>query len=159
MRLVELFDKPISDIEWEETVFGEEARFSIGENIYNVSFVPIPPDTFEDDRQIIPRGLMAMLDNDIFPIGIEFELLYGRHRVPSQEITGTGNEIKVFSTVTSIIQQWLWRTTDTQLVYLSAKEPSRTKLYRRMVNSFAKGKKVWELVNSDDGYTYWVVKL
>ena len=95
MRIVELFDKPISDIEWEETVFGEEARFKIGDDFFEVHFTPIPPETFEDDRRTIPKPLMAMLDNNIFPIGIEFEL-YNDDHSGTHDITGTGNEIKVF---------------------------------------------------------------
>lgn len=157
MRLVELFDKPITDVEWMETVFGEEARFDIGNNAYNVSFTPIPPESFEEERLSIPRGVMAMLDNDIHPIAIEFEL-YNDDHAGTHDITGTGNEVKVFSTVASIIQQWVWRSTDTQLVYIAAKEPSRIRLYKRLVNTFAKGKKIWELRDTDN-FTYWIVKL
>ena len=170
MRLFELFDNPVSDIEWEETVLGEDARFRVGEYVYNVSFSPVPPDAFEEDRSI-PRSLMAMIDNDVAPIDIEFQQYKAAPKNSfitgtdgTHEITGTGNEIKVFSTVVDIIQNWISRNPNEQLVYISAKEPSRVKLYRRMVNSFAKGKKVWELVSTDDekpaeNYTYWVVKL
>ena len=158
MRLVELFDKPVTDIEWEETVFGEEARFNIGDSTYNIHFTPIPPEAFEDERSTIPKPLMAMIDNNIYPIGIEFELYNDDHN-GTHDITGTGNEIKVFSTVASVVKQWIWDSRkDVQLVYIAAKEPSRIKLYRRLVNTFSKGKKVWEL-KDDVNYTYWVVKL
>lgn len=173
MRLFELFDNPVPKIDWEETVVGEDARFYIGDYLYNVSFTPIPIDAFALDWSVLPKELKALFDNQVYPIDIEFEQFKAVKRGGlgafalgtdgTYEITGTGNEVKVFSTVVNVVQEWLKNNPEAQLIHISAKEPSRIRLYRRMVNSLAKGKKVWEIESQDDDTedrnTYWIIKL
>ena len=165
MRLLELFDQPIDNLEWEETMWGEEVRFDIGPYRYEVNFMPLDdPMEFRMDKPVMPEELQRMIfDDQIVPVDISFDMTGTKHP-HSDGITGTGNEVKVFSTVINIIQQWLAKpyNNDVQLIHISSKEPSRTKLYKRMISSLAKGKKVWELVTQDPGdekYTYWIIKV
>jgi hypothetical protein len=167
MRLLELFDQPIDNLEWEETMWGDSARFSIGPYTYSVDFVLLDdPHEFRMDRPIMPEELSKMIfDDQIIPTDISFDITgASAGQKHSYGITGTGNEVKVFSTVINIIKQWLAMPSnnDVQLIHISAKEPSRTKLYKRMIGSLAKGKKVWELITQDpedEKYTYWIIKL
>lgn len=59
-------------------------------------------------------------------------------------VEGTGNELKVFATVIAIIKQFIINNPQITYIEFSAKsaEPSRVRLYDRMVKSLANG---WDI--------------
>lgn len=82
------------------------------------------------------------------PWEVKFELI--QNKKPTQEITGTGDAMQVFSTVLSGIQQWL-KSENPDSFVLSAAEPNRQQLYRRMMGMLPKNYKYEDL-----GSTFFV---
>jgi len=64
------------------------------------------------------------------PWEIKFELM--QNGKGTQEITGTGDSLPVFSTVLDGIQQWLSEVKPKNFM-LTAREPNRISLYRRLI--------------------------
>jgi hypothetical protein len=56
----------------------------------------------------------------------------------SQKIEGTGSAFLVFSGVADALRDWQARTPSAMALYFTAKEPSRTRLYRKMAVTMAK---------------------
>lgn len=65
-----------------------------------------------------------------------------------ETVTGKGDSFKVFSTVLEAIHQFMKRHPETTTFFFSGKEPSRMKLYRALVNRFAKDFRVEERNNT-----------
>lgn len=63
-------------------------------------------------------------------------------------ITGTGDELKVFSVVIKLIKRVISDNNVTQ-IYFSVDEPSRKKLYKRMITRFTNEVK-WDLIEEGD---------
>ena len=95
------------------------------------------------------KYIIQMMKEPQMPWEVKFELVAGKSR--TQEITGTGDAALVFSTVLSGIQQWLNKVKPDAFA-ISAREPSRQSLYRRMLNMLPK--KQWEI--EDLGTTFFV---
>lgn len=71
--------------------------------------------------------------NDLWDI----EFIAHSDRGSSAKITGTGNEITVFSTVVSIMKEFMDLYHPVQL-HFTADEPSRKKLYHRLIDKLLK---------------------
>jgi len=107
-NIVELFDKP-SPIKWSRHGNNWSGLFKISEINYELSTQTID--------------------------GTEYEVEFKNLSVPSaesQDITGTGNASLVFATILHGIKQWL-NTVKPASFMLGAREPSRQKLYKRLL--------------------------
>ena len=109
------------------------------------SFVVPPNEAFVKGKRYIIR----MIKGSDMPWEVTFDLVVGNKR--SQDITGTGNAAQVFSTVLSGIKQWLAKVNPDSFA-LSAREPSRQSLYRRMLQMLPR--KTWDV--EDLGATFFV---
>jgi hypothetical protein len=58
---------------------------------------------------------------------------WGTDRWSSWDVTNTGNAFEVFSKVIHLLVQWLSFNKAPDYISFEAKEPSRVKLYRRMI--------------------------
>lgn len=95
------------------------------------------------------KYIIRMMKEPQMPWEIKFELVAGKSR--TQEITGTGDAAQVFSTVLNGIQQWLNKVKPDAFA-LSAREPNRQSLYRRMLSMLPT--RQWEI--EDLGSTFFV---
>ena len=116
MLLKELFDKP-EEIKW--TYFNKYQAHGIF-NINKMQYAIHINDISDYQEKDYDPG-------DV--VDIEF-LVKGTRK--GQGITDTGNEIKVFSTVISGITEWV-KQYKPKVISFIAKEPSRRKLYERMI--------------------------
>ena len=117
MLLFELLDKPL---EWQETFNSPEG--------YVAEF------NLPDGRTF---GTVFEFVRDEPPI---YEISFSDKQASKQEvhdISNKGSELLIFATVMDIIQTFVADNPDS-LVYFTAKEPSRQKLYNRMVSRFVK---------------------
>lgn len=83
------------------------------------------------------------------PWEITFDLIKDKSK--TQEITGTGDSFQVFSTVLNAIKQWM-NATKPNAFLMTAREPSRQSLYRRMLQMLPR--KIWKV--EDLGSTFYV---
>jgi hypothetical protein len=155
MQLHELFDKRIpwhwnsspTSKRAEKYHYTAIAEFEIGDLLYLVEFRRTGKAT---DKKI--KGL----DNKVI-IDLSFALISGagtRNPNMKRELTGTGNQYAIFSTVIEIIDDFLRRAKNVDYLYFSAKEPSRQKLYDRLVSMYEKKSKVWN--DAHDGKIYLI---
>ena len=153
MKLKEVFDSPQSWKQIQSTssdpadrkqpnqankpMWGEDSyNFRIGGNKYIVRF----PQGVSNEFQIkgAPDDIPKQFDY------VSFELN------DSDEIMGTGNAYKVFSTVLDIIKNHKRRVGVPVLAQAKGNEPSRIKLYSRMFDKIASHK--WETKISKDDF-------
>ena len=119
--LTELFDTP-SPYQWYLTPeSGQEARFTLEDMEYFVSF------------EYYEKGVYNLV------FGVEEETVarkFGGGRDPyavnNFGILGTGKSYDVFSTVIAVLKDFLVKR-HPQVVFFSAEEPSRRKLYDRLI--------------------------
>lgn len=86
------------------------------------------------------KYVLNMIKDDHMPWEVTFDLIQGKRK--TQEITATGSAAKVFSTVLDGIKQWLNQVKPDAFA-LSAREPSRQSLYRRLLQMLPK--KLWRV--------------
>lgn len=145
ITIVEMFNSPLP-ITWTKTTPTDwEGSFVVQDGMPNA---PTPL----KNKKALPRGkqyIIRMIKGPDMPWEVTFELVMGNKR--SQDITGTGNAAQVFSTVLSGIKQWLDRVKPDAFA-LSAREPSRQSLYRRMLRMLPP--KIWDV--EDLGSTFFV---
>lgn len=145
ITIVEMFNSPLP-ITWTKTTPTDwEGSFVVQDGMPNAS-TPLK------NKKTLPRGkqyIIRMIKGPDMPWEVTFELVIGNKR--SQDITGTGNAAQVFSTVLSGIKQWLDRMKPDAFA-LSAREPSRQSLYRRMLKMLPP--KIWDV--EDLGSTFFV---
>lgn len=124
--ITEIFDKPVP-IKW-DTVNNKEwsGRFNINDKIYNIRMIKIQE----------------------MPWEVVFSLIQNNKSI--QSITGTGNASTVFATVLYGIKKWLKKVEPPEFV-ISAAEPSRQKLYKRMLQMLPPQ---WDV--EDLGMTFYV---
>lgn len=146
--LTEMFNSPLP-IKWTKTTSTDwEGSFVIQDAAPNPAMGAAPI----KNKRALPRGkqyIIRMIKGPDMPWEVTFELVVGNKR--SQDITGTGNAAQVFSTVLSGIQQWLDRVKPDAFA-LSAREPSRQSLYRRMLRMLPQ--QIWDV--EDLGSTFFV---
>jgi hypothetical protein len=128
-ELSEMFTNPTT-IRWAKTNGSGQWKgdFFIGDKRYILNFVKM-------DAQM--------------PWEIVFDLVQNGKK--TQNITGTGDAVQVFSTVLSGIKQWMKAVNPPSFI-LSAREPSRQSLYRRMLQMLPK--KIWSV--EDLGTSFYV---
>lgn len=145
MTIVEMFDSP-SPITWKKiTPNNWEGAFFIQDGISNAA-------TPFKNKKALPLGkqyIIRMIKSSDMPWEITFELVMGNKK--SQDITGTGNAAQVFATVLSGIKQWMDKVKPDAFA-LSAREPSRQSLYRKMLRMLPS--KIWDV--EDLGSTFFV---
>ena len=152
MRLVELFNK-VADWEWESLpgTMQNTAVFSVEEYTYKV--------TFDDnvyagsDPDIMPYITME----DPLITDVIFSLKGARQQTGKYptDITGSGNEFIVFSTVKNIINEYMNKHSPDYL-HFEAQQPSRKKLYRRFVKNLSKRV---EMFNDIDDAEHYLIRI
>jgi len=146
--LTEMFNSPLP-IKWTKTTSTNwEGSFVIQDGLPN-SENPANPIKNQRGMPSGKRYIIRMIKDSDMPWEVTFELVVGNKR--SQDITGTGNAAQVFSTVLSGIRQWLDRVKPDAFA-LSAREPNRQSLYRRMLKMLPS--KIWDV--EDLGSTFFV---
>lgn len=100
------------------------ATFAIDDKQYTVTFDP--PETLDDPTE---------------PVYVSFELTHAASgRQGELNISNTGDEYEVFGTVLAIIREYMGRYSPAAISFSAeTKEPSRIKLYDRMVTRIASG--------------------
>lgn len=93
------------------------------------------------------RYTIKMIRDKGTPWEVSFDLI--RNNKATQDITGTGDAALVFSTVLNGMNQWM-KSTNPESFAISAREPNRQSLYRRMLKMLPK---VWEV--EDLGTTFF----
>lgn len=145
---IEMFDSPLP-INWTKTTATDwEGSFTVQDAAPN----PGDPSKPIKNKNILPGGkkyVIKMIKASDMPWEVIFDLVVGNQR--SQDITGTGNAAQVFSTVLSGIKQWISQVNPDAFA-LSAREPSRQSLYRRLLKMLPS--KIWEI--DDLGTTFFV---
>jgi hypothetical protein len=127
-KLDEIFNNP-APIKWSETNNSRwKGEFIINNKKYIINFIKI-------DQHA--------------PWEIVFDLIQNKRK--TQDITGTGDEFQVFSTVLGAIKLWLNKTNPSNFI-LSAREPSRQSLYRKMLQFLPR--KTWNV--EDLGSSFYV---
>lgn len=125
MQLKELFDRR-SDWYWSKNLEDyKTATFPVGDKIYDV--------TFEEDRE--------------GEWWVEFGLKKEGAHKKKFDVTGSGDELLVFTTVLGVIEEFIQRLKPTELSF-NAAEPSRQKLYKRMVQRLGGG---WHVETKQTG--------
>jgi len=145
MRLFELFDTP-GKWKWVgQSEGGGGADVFIGEYRYNVLIDENPFNHLERAASTldneVPDWLKKLADEDPTTFSIEFEFedrqgilkRYGN----KYGITGTGHQYKLFTTVMDIMKDFSQRY-GVEWWTFTAHEPSRKKLYDRMVSKFGR---------------------
>lgn len=123
MKIQEVFDMPVK---WSADYYPPAdfiARFTVGEMAYSLRALVLVD---EDDNIEHPTSWDIDLGAH-FP-NTEYEDADG-----SGEITGTGNQHQVFATTVDIIKHFIEKYKP-DIITLSAKEPHRQKLYRKMIH-------------------------
>ena len=150
--LLELFDKTAP---WEYTSEeGEDyeitAQFMLEDNdgvemIYEVQFVMEDDETgISNDHQFGRATPFQPNTGGVYDISFVSMVANSRFGVRALNITGGGNELMVFATVLEIIQTTTNKHNINNIVFNSShREPSRTKLYNRMVRSM---KNAWTVI-------------
>ena len=156
----ELFDSPV-DYNIYRILDVITAKFSVDGIEYEVDF---------------STGLLKRHSYDALPDYVKSKLLNfeytkinfwkmgatHRRTRPTQDITGTGNEFKVFSTVFKIIKDVLKIYENISVISFEAKEHSRVKLYDRLVTTLLRDSE-WQLfdfthITNSELKEYWLVR-
>lgn len=127
--LTELFDKPLR-YHWENN---KTAEFVINDKNYSIEF-----SIFENSKGLREADVHFNLRDDA--------------DVARIDLTNTGDEIKVFSTILQIINEFI-KNNNVDVLTFSAEEPSRINLYKRIANKFSKHVKTFE---REWGVEFWV---
>ena len=161
--ITELFDQPV---EYTVTKTGDfpEGNFEIDNNEYTV-FI-------KSELQFTENLLAGKLDKDALEhLKPYTEIKYGMEALNYHEIsfamvtprgeeaydlTYTGNQYKVFSTVIAIINNILNSRHDIKVIYFVADEPSRQKLYQRMAQRLVNYSQ-WKMVYQTKK-RYWLLR-
>lgn len=140
MVLLELFDRP-AQYTIHKTSFGLEAFFAVGGLNYRVALVDSEPESEETRRflhlkfgKIDPETYYERVITQYPILEVNFRII--KEEGTDFELSGTGNEVVVFSTVLAIMQEVDRKLHPIELQF-SAKEPSRKRLYDRMVRVLA----------------------
>jgi len=166
MRLVELFDRKA---EWHPAggdALAQYYEFRAGNKAYRVRIDRPTPmmdligeflDPDDLTRQQTDHVMNLVNEGRKFSY-VEFSMYdssspYKSVQYGTQEVTGTGNEYLVFSTVLDIIKSYIGKS-NADYLFFQAKEPSRIKLYDRLARMA--GKEVLKLGTNDaeDFMTY-----
>jgi hypothetical protein len=103
--------------------------------------------------------VLFLNDNGI--ISVYFENISDEINTHSMGITGTGNALKVFSTVIYLMEKYVKENSNTKSVtFQAAKEDkNRAKLYNRMISSFAKKKNFMVDISDTPEYVEYTLTL
>lgn len=117
MLLNELFDQPYK---WEWRENNDEVVKAV----------------FYTDDNTLYYFVAALMDNDIPTWDVEFARMEeGKYnQINRYDITKTGDQYKILSTIIDITKQFI-KEHNVSCMYLSAAEPSRMKLYKKMVKT------------------------
>lgn len=116
MKLTELFDKPAAITGGGDLYGGNTVTFDVGNVKYEVLF--------------------ANFGGGDWEVSFDAEVAPGER---TDQVTGTGNEFTVFSTVNKIVQQFLSTNRDRVRNFSFTSDlESRTRLYKRLAASWAK---------------------
>ena len=138
MKLLELFDKAAEyslKSSPQGTITGE---FSVDSHSYHVYFkleLPVTDAAMDAYDMEDMEDIMSGLEEQP-AYGIEFELVDETGKGGRSDITGTGNEYTVFSTVLALTAEVIQSKNPVELHFISM-EKSRTKLYNRLVKTLA----------------------
>lgn len=157
MRIDELFDKKV---QWKWLVSpaeGEDistAAFTVSGKTYTVDFFISNLESFVEVHGGLPLEVQELLKRDPDVVDAAFYLQKAGGG-QTWELTGTGNQFLVLSTVINIIETFMSmsRGSGVEYLHLSAKEPSRQKLYDRLVSKLPHNKVIW----TDDGDKRYLV--
>ena len=137
MLLQELF-KDTYDWEWvKDTRFLNIAVFTTDQGLeYEISMTP------RDDPKQINSFNMDFQKNltkfdKVWHVEFSISNMKNPHGEAIQGISGTGDQFKVFSTIKSILEEFI-RIKNVDFLYFTAFEESRVKLYKRMMQKFFK---------------------
>lgn len=123
-----------------------------------------------DDSETSDHHMTAYFQVDDADYNVEFESSmenqwgfdFGRSvgkNAPVSTITGTGKQYAVFSTVVDIVKDFIRQIDPDQLVFSAARdEPSRVKLYDRMVKMFPKDRYDINVSDVQDSSHYYITK-
>lgn len=144
VKLFELLDMPLP-WKWIRKLKSWDASFSVNDKKYFVRFTIAAPNTWE-----------------------MYFWLYGARRHANElglvsktglDITGTGDAVKVFSTVKSILEAFIKTVNPDDIFFTSDEEPSRVKLYDRFMLLFrSRGYNVHRSKDEDDEVVYHITK-
>lgn len=126
MLLTELFDKTLR-WDWIDMSFNSStATFKTP----NGQMIKVFFHSYEEPSSEYP--------NDPSLAELEFNKMMPRERIGTSKITGTGEQFLVFATVLDIAQDYAKRHPTTTIEFgADTTEPSRVKLYTKMVNRLA----------------------
>lgn len=122
-----------------------------------------------DRKQYTNTNMVAYFQVDGAEYNVEFDSIGENHwscefgrsvgdNAPVSTITGTGNQYAVFATVVDIVKEFMSQNDPDQLMFSAAsKEPSRIRLYDRMLKMFPKDQYDVE-VSDVKNETYYYVK-
>lgn len=140
MKLTEVLNS-VKQYEWDgdpaDSADAGQATFQVNGKEYMVLFT-----FFEGDENNQEDSLPDRYD-------IEFGLYPDKDdhtNLMNYGISGTGNQFEVFSTVVAICIEW-FRYHPTNCITMSAKEPSRKKLYNRLLRQLVPD---WRVVQRGD---------
>lgn len=147
MLLLELFNQPAKYTETEDHS-GPLWEFKVGDNTYKAilqHWHAEDADEFADIFDIIPRKEINKADRALFADGegktvVNFEFAQHKDDQYLHHVTGdAANVAQVFATVIEIFQkEVLPKIGPNSIVAMTAKEPSRVKLYDRLAKRFGK---------------------
>lgn len=146
MLLQEIFN----DIVDFDNIGPDRYSFKINDLIYEVDF--------REDS--LPKDTQIKLDREENIFGTEVEFTMKTKNSTKRDlkfgITNTGNSIKVFSTVLTIIEKYMNKEKP-EFFFFTAEEKSRQKLYDRLskrINSSSTDYKLYDTVLSNNGKAY-----
>ena len=125
---------------------------------------------WEWDKNPSDTNMVAFFQVDDAEYNVEFDSSmegqwgfdFGRsesNNSPVSEITGTGNQYAVFATVVDIVKEFISQNDPNHIVFSADRnEPSRIKLYNRMLKMFPKDKYDVKITNEADSAYYDVTK-
>lgn len=159
MKLYELFDRKVPWKWLTSPDSGEDistAAFVVGGKTYLVEFYASNLESFIDDRiGDFPPHIQTIILRDPVIVSVAFYLRTQKGQ--TWQITGTGNQYVVLSTVIEIIEKYMSKSKGLgiQYIHLNAKEPSRQKLYDRLLARLPHEKTTWYM----DGEKYYLVSV
>ena len=152
MKLFEVLDK---HVEWKWTKKGDvqEAHFELGEREVGVRFI-MQYNHFE--HEMVEAGVAnppeAVCDVEFMSWPV------GEPERATPKITNTGHEFEMFATVATITQAYV-RDQKPEAITFSAStsEPSRVKLYKRLVKRIEKAGYKNEYEAPEGGLIHWIL--
>lgn len=124
------------------------AKFAIDGKTYTVDFYASDLESITDEEDIKkqPPHIQNLIHRNPVVADVAFYLQQAKGQ--TWGITGTGNQYAVMSTVLDIISAYMsvCRTMGIEYLHLSAKEPSRIKLYDRLLSRMPNDKITWTMI-------------